>query len=621
MTAAKQNEAKEMSFAAGSVLASAFSGSDLARSTGEARREVLDAALQRDFSKGDGVLAVSVSGPNGRITYSTNHRLIGEPIGPPGYVDDALKIRNRTGQVISVRGKIADPDKPGQTLPTLNVYAPLFPHDYGHGVVVVSVDYKRVVAAAMSWFYPVAGILEGTLVLLYILLLPLLWRVSKRLREQLEKIKHQAYHDNLTTLPNRLQFRERVEQIVGQQQQLAVMIIDLDRFKEINDTLGHHAGDELLRLLSVRLHEEAPREVLIARLGGDEFGVLIPNATVDDALGVAARINEVLGENFTVRDVPLGVEASIGIAVAPEHGSDVDTLMQRADLAMYDAKGRYASVAVYSDHLDQSNGAQIGLLAELRRALDEQELILHYQPKVAFATGEISGVEALVRWQHPSRGLLYPNEFLSYAEHTGLNRVLTSYVLEKALRQRQRWQEEALELNVAVNITMYDLLDPSFPDDVQHLLEITNVDPTNLELEITETSIMSDASRVRDNLQQLHALGVRIAIDDFGSGYSSLAYLMNLEVDTLKIDKAFVLGMSNGGRNASIVKTIIDLAHVCDLKVVAEGVETQEDWQTLNNHGCDTAQGFLISKPVSPDSLAKLAADRTNAQSVLAYAR
>src|SRR5579885_3258053 len=360
VSAAKQNVAKQMSFAAGTALADAFSGADLTRVPPEARRRVLDRRVERIFSSSDAVLVLSVAGPTGRITYSTDHRLIGRRLGAPGYFAAALGIENHTGHVISVEGRVAEPSRPSATRKTLDVYAPLFPHDDGHGVVLVSVDYSRVVAAAMKWFYPVAGILEATLVLLYALLMPLLLRVSRKLRQQLERIRHQAYHDDLTGLPNRLQFRDRVDAACREAdaQRCAVMIVDLNRFKEINDTLGHRAGDELLRDLALRLKRRLPDEILVARLGGDEFGVLAPIETVKDAVQIAREIEQIIGENVQLRDIPLGVEGSIGIALAPDHGRDVDTVMQHADLAMYDAKARLGPLTLYSEELDRSQKAQ-----------------------------------------------------------------------------------------------------------------------------------------------------------------------------------------------------------------------------------------------------------------------
>lgn len=608
VSAAKQTVAKQMSFAAGSALPATFSRSDLAGPAGEARRHALDRILARTFSASDGVLSLSVAGTDGRITYSTDHRLIGQRLGQEKYFAAALSIRNHAGQVISLEGLMADPRHPGRSTKTLDVYAPLFPHDGGHGVVLVSVAYSRVVTAAMKWFYPVAGILEGTLVLLYALLMPLLIRVSRRLRRQVDRIRYQAYHDDLTGLPNRLQFRDRVDaacRAVGDSR-AAVMIIDLNRFKEINDTLGHRAGDDLLRDLGQRLKGLLPEDVLVARLGGDEFGVLASVDTIKQAVGIARTINAVVAEEVVLRGVPIGVEASVGIAIAPDHGRDVDTVMQHADVAMYDAKARLGPITVYDDELDRFQAAHVGLLAEFRRALEHRELVVYYQPQVTLATGEIETVEALVRWQHPTRGLLYPAAFLPYVEQTALNRVLTSYVLETAARQWASWRAAGIELRIAVNVTMFDLLDSRFPEDVRRHLEGFGVAPDQVELEITETSIMSDTTRVKDALRQLRALGVKIAIDDFGSGYSSLAYLRNLDVDTLKIDKSFVLERGESGRNGSVVKAIIDLAHIFDLDVVAEGVANETEWRRLQSDGCDRAQGFLVSPPVEPGVVERL---------------
>jgi diguanylate cyclase (GGDEF)-like protein len=373
--------------------------------------------------------------------------------------------------------------------------------------------------------------------------------------------------------------------------------MDLDRFKEINDTLGHRAGDLLLCELAERLERVLPPSVMLARLGGDELGLLANVGSGAEALELAAAVNTALRTDFVIQSVPVGIEASIGVALSPDHGDDIDTLMVRADLAMYEAKARHTGAAIYEQGLESTNEIEVGLLSELRRALNDGEIILHYQPKVDLLTGTIVGVEALVRWQHPKRGLVYPDQFLPYAERTGVNRSLSRYVLRAALAQTREWLDRGMEINMAVNVTMFDLLDPDFPNEVVGFLAELGVPATLLELELTESEIMSDVARARMALDRLRSQGVKIAIDDFGSGYSSLAYLKTLPVDTLKIDKAFVLGMHTDVRDDAIVKTAINLAHTFGLSVVAEGVETAAMFADLQAVGCTTAQGYYIARP------------------------
>jgi predicted signal transduction protein with EAL and GGDEF domain len=344
---------------------------------------------------------------------------------------------------------------------------------------------------------------------------------------------------------------------------------------------------------------------MLARLGGDELGLIASSATRTEALELGGRINAAMRESFVIGGVPVGVEASVGIALSPDHGSDVDVLMARADIAMYQAKARHSGTVVYEEAFDESQQIQVGLLGELRRALDEHEIVLRFQPKVDLASSQIIGVETLVRWQHPERGLIYPDAFLPYAEKTGVNRSLTRYVLEAALEQSREWERQGFDLTVAVNLTMFDLLDPELADEVAALLAQSGVEPRHLELEITESEIMSDVGQVRATLERLREQGVRIAIDDFGSGYSSLAYLKTLPVDTLKIDKSFVLGMSDDERDAAIVRTAIALAHTLGLEVVAEGVETAAIREELREARCNTGQGFHLARPEEADQVGK----------------
>ncbi|MDQ1436832.1 MAG: hypothetical protein QOK43_461 [Acidimicrobiaceae bacterium] len=414
--------------------------------------------------------------------------------------------------------------------------------------------------------------------------------------------KHQALHDALTDLPNRRLFRDRVNQAVVNARRanrpVAVMIIDLDRFKEVNDTLGHHIGDILLQLVATRLQSTLREGDTIARLGGDEFAVLLPMVSgAVAAAGVAEKLVQALEAPFTIRSWAFDIDASIGIAVSPEHGDTVDTLMQRADVAMYLAKENRTGLELYSAERDRHSPRRLALLSDLRRALDDDTLRLHYQPKADMRTGGIRGVEALLRWTHTEHGPIPPDEFIPLAEHTGLIRPLTLYVLDQALAQCRIWNDTGVPIGVAVNLSVRNLYDPSFADEVAALLDRHGVPAGRLELEITESVIMADPMRAMAVLARLSDLGVGLSLDDFGVGYSSLAYLKRLPVTEIKIDKSFVMNISNDESDAMIVRSTIGLARSLGMRVVAEGVESEETWARLVSLGCDIAQGYYLCRP------------------------
>jgi diguanylate cyclase (GGDEF)-like protein/PAS domain S-box-containing protein len=431
---------------------------------------------------------------------------------------------------------------------------------------------------------------------------------EEALLRQSELNEHQALHDALTGLPNRTLLRDRIQQAIltasREGGRVAVLMMDLDRFKEINDSLGHQAGDELLKELGDRLQEILRASDTVARLGGDEFGLLLPkHETPTDVIAALDKICEALEQPIVLQELPLAIEASIGVAIFPDDGDDVDTLLQRADVAMYAAKEGNMPYAFYDPAAPQYDPARLTIVSELRRAIDQRELVLYYQPKARLDSGEVSSVEALLRWNHPSRGLILPDDFIPLAQQTGLIKPLTLYVVSEALKQCRLWQEEGLRLSIAVNLSMRNLLDLEFPEQVASLLEQCQVDPELLEFEITESTMLADPARTKLILDRLSAMGIRLAIDDFGTGYSSLAYLKRLPVDEIKIDRSFVMRMSDDPDNAAIVRSTIDLGRNLGLQVVAEGVETEEVWNTLNALGCTIAQGYYLSRPVPPDEL------------------
>jgi diguanylate cyclase (GGDEF)-like protein/PAS domain S-box-containing protein len=423
-------------------------------------------------------------------------------------------------------------------------------------------------------------------------------------RKQLERaLTRQAFTDQLTGLPNRALLQDRTQQalrLAGRQGlTTALLLLDLDRFKEVNDTLGHHHGDLLLQQVAERVHGSLRSSDTVARLGGDEFAVLLPQvAGVQEATVVADKLSAAIEAPFTVDGLTLDVDASIGVAVYPDHAGDANQLLQRADVAMYAAKATHAGYAVYDPTLDQHNPRRLGLLGQLRRALAAGELVVHYQPKADVRSARILGVEALVRWQHPEQGLLGPGEFVPLAETTGLIRPLTSYVLDAALRQCRTWLDAGHELSVAVNLSTRCLLDLTLPDQIIGLLEETAVAPERLVLEITESAIMTDPTRALEILNRLHTLGVQLAIDDFGTGYSSMAYLKSLPVDELKVDRSFVKHLRDNQSDAVIVRSTVDLGHNLGLRVVAEGVEDEATWQELATLGCDSVQGYFLARPM-----------------------
>jgi len=422
---------------------------------------------------------------------------------------------------------------------------------------------------------------------------------------------YQAKHDPLTDLPNRALFNVRFDQYLSRARRsglgVAVLLIDLDRFKEVNDTLGHGAGDALLQQVGPRISGLLSDDCIIARLGGDEFGVLVPDSRgPSHALARASAIVEGLEQPFYVDDGMIDVEASIGVALFPEHGDTKESLLQRADVAMYVAKSRQHAVELYSAANDHHSRRRLGLLADLRTALRDRELYLEYQPKVDLASGRIEAVEALIRWRHATYGPLSPDEFVPLAEQSGLIRPLTAYVLAEALAQVARWRDRGLDLSVSVNLSTRNLHDQRLPGELLDVLARNDLPARHLQLEITESVIMDDPDRARLVLDALDRMGIRLSIDDFGTGYSSLAYLQRLPVSEIKIDRSFVSDMDQNAANRVIVRSTIELARNLGLRVTAEGVESSRVLELLRTGGCDGAQGYFISRPLPAEQLESL---------------
>ena len=436
---------------------------------------------------------------------------------------------------------------------------------------------------------------------------------TSELRAQTAVLEHQATRnatmDTLTDLPNRVLLRDRLEQALTNaardRSSVAVMIMDLDRFKEINDTLGHYTGDRILKQVATRLRGIVQSPATLSRLGGDEFAIVLPEiARAEDAEATALKIDKALHAPFMLEGLTIDVQGSVGVAVYPEHGTDADTLLQRADVAMYVAKKQQKGHAVYSASLDQYSPHRLTLMGELRQAIERDDLLLHYHPKVDLRTDEINEVEALVRWNHPRHGMMAPDEFIPLAERTGLIKPLTLWVLDRALRQYSEWRERGIDVAIAINLSANGLLDQELPDSVAGAMAAHDIPPNRLSLEITESMLITDTDRAMDMLTRLAAMNVQLSIDDFGTGYSSLAYLSRLPVRALKIDKSFVADMENNPRNAMIVHATIELAHNLGLEVIGEGVEDEATFDRLKTLGCDVIQGYFVTPPIAGDAFA-----------------
>jgi diguanylate cyclase (GGDEF)-like protein len=511
-----------------------------------------------------------------------------------------------------------DSHMPARDLPwALAAAAVLFAGHHGMGLRYALDDVRRRRGQQFAFEMSTSGLLlafapvvvatvSATAWLLPLLLLPIA-TIQKSAALAAER-ERQAVYDALTGLPNRALLQQRAAAAIADAARsgsaVAVMLLDLDHFKEINDTLGHRVGDKLLRAAGERL-SEAVREIdVVARLGGDEFGILTScMTTADDAVVLAERLLAVLREPFFVDGVRLQTQASIGIAVCPEHGSDVETLVQRADVALYTAKEERGCWSMYSPEADRYTPERLAMLGELRVGLETGQLVVFYQPKSDAKTGVVVGVEALARWQHPTRGLLPPDEFIPLAENTGLIGDLTFEVLRQALAQVRAWHRKGMRIGVSVNLSVRQLTDMNLPRDVAALLADFHLPASVLTLEVTETTIMADPSRTLNVLRMLADIGIDLSIDDFGTGYSSLAYLRRLQADELKIDKSFVMGMARNSNDAVIVRSTIELGHNLGLRMVAEGVEDAETWHLLRNLGCDIVQGYHLSRPLPPKQI------------------
>jgi diguanylate cyclase (GGDEF)-like protein len=553
------------------------------------------------------------------VVYSNEREHIGET-STSDELDEVL-----AGEVVSGFSHSADDSagsEDGERV-MLEVYVPVQYEGSASpdGAMELYLPYAPVAAAVAEDVRTMTVALIASLTVFYLVVFRLIASASTRLRRQKEALqssaerdRHQATHDALTGLPNWELLRDRLEQGLAAASrsdgEVALLLIDLDRFKEINDTLGHSYGDKLLCQVGPRLQSVLREGDTVARLGGDEFAVLLPLVDgVGEAGHVAERLREALHQPFDVEGVALDVEASVGIAISPWHGTDTEALLRNADIAMYVAKELKAGAVVFEPEEHVTAPSRLTVLGDLRRALEGTgELFLNYQPKYTLDGERIEGLEALLRWQHPKQGLIPPGDFIPAAEGTGIILRLTEHVLDLALAQMRRWMDAGHAVPVAVNLSTRCLLDAGLPDLVGRLLTEHRVPAALLRLEVTESAVMGDAARCMEVLQRLHDLGVKLSIDDFGTGYSSMAYLRRLPVDELKIDRSFVLGMTTTAHDAVLVRTAIDLGHNLGLTVVAEGVEGAEHVSALRDLGCDIAQGYHYARPMGGEQMSELLA-------------
>ena len=500
-----------------------------------------------------------------------------------------------------------DPELQGRQVTALSVYVPVAEGAVRVGALELSLDYTETDAALREAVRTVTVVISLGLLVLWLLLFRTVRNASKRLQTSALENARLALLDPLTGLPNRRMLLDRMRRAIDQAEEdgtgVGLVLLDIDRFKDINDSLGHDRGDELRVQAAHRLRAALRERDVVARLGGDEFAILLPAIrSVANAERLAQRVRNLFAPAFNLGGLELHVDSSIGVACIPEHAVDASGLMRKADVAMYTAKTHRTGVAVYSPDEDDSSPARLVLLGDLHRALaDRQELVMFYQSKIDLTTNEVVGLEALMRWVHPTRGMLVPDLFIPLAEQSGLIHDLTAFALESTIAQLARWQSEGREVPVAVNLSAHNLTSSQVTETIEELLHAHQLRPDLLEIEITETALVADPSRVVPVLEQLADIGVLVSIDDFGIGNTSISQLRDLPVARIKIDRTFISDLTGSHQRAGsemIVKAMVDLAHSFGLEVVAEGVEDSDTEGLIRALGVDQAQGFLYSQPV-----------------------
>lgn len=589
----EQQAIAQARYAAEVVLHDHLSPSDLTGPLSPGRRRALDQLFTQ---------AVLVDGPGAAALYDTDAGLnysVGASrvdFARPGI--GALVRQALTGRVIARVGSSGLPS--GRVLRT---FLPLAYDGRVRGVVVLEQDFQPIASASRHAALVIAGVLEGVLVVLFALLIPMLARATTRIRSQVGALDRLATHDELTGLPNRFGFQRAVERLTGlQAARGALMLVDIDSFHELNDTLGSDNGDRLLIEIANRLSalQQSPP---VARLGEDEFGLLLEGADEHEVQAVAARIGAALEQPLELNGARVSAEVTLGAALIPAHGVDLTTLLKHAGVALTNAKEAPSRLEIYDVATDTTELSKLTLTGELRQALREGQLLVYYQPQADLAMNVVRGVEALVRWQHPQLGLLEAKEFMPLAERNGLVSEIDRFVLETTADQWQRWQSIGLLLDVAVNISAVDLLDPELAERTKTLIWRHGLPPEYLILEITEHTLLRNEQRAKHTLERLRQIGVRLAVDDYGTGYSSLRYLRSLPAQQVKLDGTFTSGIPDDTTNVAIVGSTIALAHELGATVVAEGVESLSQWNHLAALNCDIAQGHLVGMPQAADEL------------------
>jgi diguanylate cyclase (GGDEF)-like protein len=519
--------------------------------------------------------------------------------------DDAEEIESAaSGEVVGRLTTLNADDPTGPRGPAaVEVYLPLDAGIPSHrvGVLEVYLPYAPIRSAVNAGLARLYRYLAMGLGLLYVVLFGIAYVVGRRLRRQVKITRYVGEHDALTDLPNRLLFRAQGETELRRARRrgesTAIAVVDLDRFKEINDTLGHDNGDLLLASLSATMRAKLPAGSSLARLGGDEFGFVLPaNAGTESLL---EGLRRAVATEVLIDGIPLSIESSIGYAVSSEEGESLDELLRLAEIAMYFAKQNHQGVARYHETQNNFVASDLALMADLRLAIVNDELTLHYQPQISLRSGEVESVEALVRWNHPSEGLLYPDRFIGLAEKTDLIDRVTEWVIREALSHAEALRSRSRGLRVSVNISARNLSKDGFAPSVVRALATSGVAPERLVLEVTETALMTDPPRAARSLEALGAAGVRLSIDDFGVGQTSLSFLSSLPVTELKIDRSFITDMRHDESHEAIVRAIVDLGHNLGFRVVGEGVEDAEVWDALSTLGCDVAQGYYFARPMN----------------------
>jgi diguanylate cyclase (GGDEF)-like protein len=577
--------------------------------------EGLDRQLQARSVTHD-LARIKIWNNHGLIVYSDDHRLIGQRPGESDELESALRGRPNAAAVVTPSHDSETASEVGLGK-LVEVYVPLRFTASGPpaGVFEIYLSYAPIAAAVSSDERTIALLVALGLALLWAVLFRIVASASRRLRRQAEENDHLARYDQLTGLPNRTLFSERLAKALrdgGTGEGLAVLLLDLDGFKQINDTLGHRAGDVVLIEVARRLRGVLGPGLAVARLGNDEFAVLRPHTKGHaEALETAARIRSAMENPVELDGAAVNVEVSIGVAIAPEHAGDAETLLRRADMALAHARSYRSIIEVYSADHDHFEAARLKLLGEVRPALERREFVLFYQPKLDLASGRVTGVEALLRWRHPKRGMLAPLEFMPMIEQTALIGAVTRHVIDLALGQLAAWLGGGLKLDMSVNLSACNLHDPLLPEDVEALLKTHATPEGSLTVEVTESAAMTDTDRALRVLSALRNLGVGVSIDDFGSGHASIAYLASLPATEVKIDRSLITGMCESQRDEAIARTTIDLARHLDLRVVAEGIETVEVAERLVEIGCDTGQGYLFSRPLSHEDFTAWLSNRT----------